>query len=79
MARRERPCVAFSDRPTWLSSRYIRGARFTPDGRNIVYSAMWEERPYEVFTARIGDHTARALGMNNAMVLSVAADGTSPC
>jgi len=54
---------------------YVKGARFTPDGRNIVYSAMWEGRPYEVFTARIGDHTARPLDLHNAMVLGVSAAG----
>jgi Tol biopolymer transport system component len=54
---------------------YIKGARFTPDGRNIVYSAMWEGRPYEVFTARIGDHTARSLDLHNAVVVGVSAAG----
>jgi eukaryotic-like serine/threonine-protein kinase len=54
---------------------YIKGARFTPDGRNIVYSAMWEGRPYEVFTARIGDHTARSLDLHNAMVVGVSIAG----
>jgi eukaryotic-like serine/threonine-protein kinase len=54
---------------------YIKGARFTPDGRNVVYSAMWEGRPYEVFTARIGDHTARSLDLHNAMVVGVSAAG----
>jgi Tol biopolymer transport system component len=54
---------------------YVKGARFTPDGRNIVYSAMWEGRPYEVFTARVGDHNARALDLKSAMVVGVSAAG----
>lgn len=54
---------------------YIKGARFTSDGQNVVYSAMWEGRPYEVFSMRIGDHTARPLQLKNAMVLGVAATG----
>jgi len=54
---------------------YVKGARFTPDGRNIVYSAMWEGRPYEVFTARLGDHSARSLDLHNAMVVGVSAAG----
>jgi eukaryotic-like serine/threonine-protein kinase len=54
---------------------YVKGARFTPDGRNIVYSAMWEGRPYEVFMARIGDHSARSLDLHNTMVVGVSADG----
>ena len=54
---------------------YVKGARFTPDGRNIVYSAMWEGRPYEVFTARIGDHSARSLDLHDTMVVGVSSDG----
>ena len=54
---------------------YINGARFTPDGQNVIYSAMWEGRPYEVFSTRIGDHTARSLELKNTMVLGVSAAG----
>ena len=55
---------------------YIRGARFTPDGENVIYSAVWEGRPYEVFSMRIGDHNARSLDLKNAIVVgnSVAGD-----
>src|SRR5262249_42393087 len=53
----------------------IRGARFTLDGQNVVYSAAWEGRPYEVFTSRIGDHNARSLGLKNAMVVGVSSPG----
>src|SRR5262249_34143066 len=53
----------------------IRGARFTLDGQNVVYSAAWEGRPYEVFTSRIGDHNARPLGLKNAMVVGVSSPG----
>ena len=54
---------------------YIKGARFTPDGQNVIYSAMWEGRPYEVFSTRIGDHTARSLELKKAMVVGVSAAG----
>jgi len=54
---------------------YVKGARFTPDGLNIVYSAMWEGRPYEVFTSRIGDHSARSLDLHNTMVVGVSDAG----
>ena len=54
---------------------YVKGGRFTSDGKNVIYSAMWEGRPYEVFTMRIGDHTARSLGLKNAMVVGVSASG----
>jgi eukaryotic-like serine/threonine-protein kinase len=54
---------------------YISAARFLPDGQNVVYSAMWNGRPYEVYSARIGDYAARPLGFKNAMVVGVAANG----
>ncbi len=54
---------------------YIRGARFTADGQNVIYSAAWDGRPYEVFTARIGDRHARSLGLSNAMLVGLSAAG----
>lgn len=54
---------------------YIRGARFTPDGQSVIYSASWEGRPYEVFNSHIGDHNARSLDLKNAIVVGVSATG----
>ncbi len=54
---------------------YIKRARFAPDGQNVIYSAMWEGRPYEVFSIRVGDHTARSLDLKNAMVVGVSESG----
>jgi eukaryotic-like serine/threonine-protein kinase len=54
---------------------YIKRARFTPDGQNVIYSAMWEGRPYEVFTMRVGDHIGRSLELKNAMVMGVSDSG----
>jgi eukaryotic-like serine/threonine-protein kinase len=54
---------------------YVRGARFAPDGQNVIYSAAWDGRPYEVFSSRIGDHHARSLDLKRAMVVGVSAAG----
>ena len=54
---------------------HIRGARFAPDGQNVIYSATWEGLPYEVFSSRIGEHNARSLDLKNAMVVGVSAAG----
>ena len=54
---------------------YIKRARFAPDGQNVIYSAMWEGQPYEVFSMRVGDHTARSLDLKNAMFVGVADGG----
>jgi len=54
---------------------YLRGARFAPDGQNVIYSAAWEGRPFEVFSTRIGDHNARSLELGNAMVVGISNAG----
>jgi eukaryotic-like serine/threonine-protein kinase len=54
---------------------YVSGARFLPDGQNVVYSAMWDGHPYEVYSIRPGDYAARPLGFKNAVVVGVAANG----
>jgi eukaryotic-like serine/threonine-protein kinase len=54
---------------------YIKGARFAPDGQNVIYSAAWEGRPYEVFTSRIGGHNARSLELKNALVAGISSAG----
>ena len=52
--------------PSYQQVTYRRGkvstARFAPDGATFVYSASWEGRPQEIFTARFGNPDARGLG-----------------
>ncbi len=54
----------------WVSS-----ARFAPDGNSILYSAMWNGQPPEVFETRLGSSTSRSLGLTNWRLLSVSPDG----
>jgi hypothetical protein len=54
---------------------YVKGARFAPDGQNVLYSAAWEGRPPEIFVTRIGDHHARPLDVKNAMIVGISAAG----
>jgi Tol biopolymer transport system component len=49
----------------------VSAARFTPDGQNIVYSASWEGRPYEMFLGREGSADARSLGLVGGRILSI--------
>jgi Tol biopolymer transport system component/tRNA A-37 threonylcarbamoyl transferase component Bud32 len=62
--------------PSYQQVTYRRGkvgaARFAPDGSTFVYSAAWEGRPQEVFTARFGNPDARGLGMEGAFLIDVA-------
>ncbi|MCG6928132.1 MAG: serine/threonine-protein kinase, partial [Acidobacteria bacterium] len=58
--------------PSYQQVTFRRGkvgaARFAPDGATFVYSAAWEGRPQEVFTARFGNPDARALGFQGALL-----------
>ncbi|HEX9984274.1 MAG TPA: protein kinase [Thermoanaerobaculia bacterium] len=49
----------------------VRGARFTPDGETVVYSATWDGQPSEVFIASRQAPEARPLGVPDAEVLAV--------
>ncbi len=69
---REKP--AHFERVTFQRG-YIKGARFAPDGQNVIYSAAWEGRPYEVFISRIGGHNARSLELKNALVAGISTTG----
>jgi eukaryotic-like serine/threonine-protein kinase len=42
---------------------YITAARFTPDGRNVVYSAMWDDGTGGVYLAVPGNPESRDLNM----------------
>ena len=53
----------------------IMGARFTPDGQSVVYSAAWGEAPAELYVTRMGQPEARPLGIRNANLLSVSRGG----
>jgi eukaryotic-like serine/threonine-protein kinase len=66
-------------RPTFHRLTYrpgvITGARFSPDGQSVIYSAAWDGKPVEAFTTRIGGPESRPLGLNSAGVLAVSSAG----
>ena len=41
----------------------VQGARFTPDGQNVVYSASWRGEPWRVFLTRPGGSESLPLGL----------------
>ena len=53
----------------------ISSARFAPDGETVVFSAAWDARPYELFSARLGSTESRSLGLANGRILSVSSTG----
>ena len=50
-------------------------ARFAPDGQTILYSAAWDDKPAEVFLARIDGRESRPLGIPSAALLGVSKTG----
>ncbi len=53
----------------------ITGARFTPDGQSVVYSASFEGRPLELYSTRLGNPESVPLGLPPAHLLSISRDG----
>jgi Tol biopolymer transport system component/predicted Ser/Thr protein kinase len=53
----------------------IRMARFSPDGKTMIYSAAWEDRPLDIYATRAESPESRSLGLEGAEILSVSAQG----
>ena len=50
-------------------------ARFSSDGRTIIYGAAWEGNPSEIFVSRVDSSEARPLGIGPSELLSVSKNG----
>jgi eukaryotic-like serine/threonine-protein kinase len=65
--------------PTFKQLTFRRGsmqqARFAPDGRTLIYAAVWEGRPVELFQVRTDTLESRSLGLTHADVLAVSSQG----
>ena len=53
----------------------VLGARFTADGQNIVYSAVWDGQPSEMFTCKADGTASRPLGQPGATIQAVNQQG----
>jgi len=65
--------------PTFTRLTFQRGsignARFTPDGKSVVYSAAWDGGLPEVFETRADLSTTRSLGLHGVSLQSVSRAG----
>jgi len=50
-------------------------ARFSSDGRTIIYGAAWEGNPSEIFVSRVDGTEARPLGIGPSELLSISKSG----
>jgi DNA-binding winged helix-turn-helix (wHTH) protein/Tol biopolymer transport system component len=53
----------------------VYAARFTPDGRNVIYAAAWEDAPIEVFSTDPKLSGSRSLGLTGADLLAISSLG----
>jgi serine/threonine protein kinase len=65
--------------PRFRTLSYERGsipnARFTPDGRSVIYDAAWEGRPLKVFSTPAESVQPRALEFEQAHLLAISRSG----
>ena len=65
--------------PTFRRLTFRRGgvdrALFSPDGNSVVYSALWDGNPLEIFSTRLDSPASRSLGLPPARVESVSSRG----
>jgi eukaryotic-like serine/threonine-protein kinase len=54
---------------------YIRMARFTPDGQGVIYGAMWEGGPMQLYQGRIDSTDSQPITTDRADLLSVSKSG----
>jgi len=75
MALGARASRAANPAPTFQRVTFRRGlldaARFTPDGKAIVYSASWEGQPQAVFQQPVGAPDSGALSLPSASLLGI--------
>lgn len=62
-------------RPLTFQNGIIRTAKFSPDGETIVFSAAWNNSVAELYTLPFASGEIRALGVENAEVLSISPAG----
>jgi serine/threonine protein kinase/Tol biopolymer transport system component len=53
----------------------VRSARFTPDGKTVIYSAAWEGKPLSLFSTRPESPQSRELDPQGADVLAISSTG----
>src|SRR4029078_6133242 len=53
----------------------IASARFSPDGKTVLYSASWDGLPSEIYQSSPGSPDSRPLGLPGVDLLAVSSTG----
>jgi hypothetical protein len=75
LARRGRPAEPPRFERVTFRRGYVRGARFGPDGRSIVYAAAWDGEPLKIYLKQPESADALALELPSANVLAISPSG----
>jgi eukaryotic-like serine/threonine-protein kinase len=79
MAVMKRMAPPASSQPTvhqlTFRSGTVRGARFAPDGKSVVYGAAWEGRPIELYAVREQSPESSTINLPAADLLSISSTG----
>ena len=76
IAQRNRPgATEPSFRQLTFRRGFIDSARFTPDGQTILYSAVWDGKPRQIFSLRVDSGESQPLPLPPGLVLSISRRG----
>ncbi|HTY43311.1 MAG TPA: protein kinase [Thermoanaerobaculia bacterium] len=75
LAKRARPAEPPRFEPVTFRRGFVRGARFAPDGRTVVFAAAWDGAPLRIFAKAPEGPDARPLDLPSANLLAVSRSG----
>ncbi len=60
---------------TYRRGQLVGNARFTPDGKDVIYTAAWDSPEPELYTVSVDGVGGHSLGIRNARLLSISRRG----
>ena len=67
--------AAIEFRPITFGRGMVWGARFSPDGHDVLYSANWDDGPRQMYAVNPSDPQARVVGFGDHRLVAVASTG----
>jgi eukaryotic-like serine/threonine-protein kinase len=62
-------------RPITFHNGLVNDARFSPDGKTIVYQAIWPGSDPDIYVTQLGSPESRSLGLKNSRLAAVSRSG----
>jgi Tol biopolymer transport system component len=54
---------------------FVRSARFSPDGRTVIYAAAWDGNPIALFRTQLGSPESQKVDLADANILAISRSG----